>query len=93
MSDTHQPKNNAWIEFKEKSDAFYDEILQQKDNFLGDNFFPFFGVDDFGLAKPLPIPPGANAAEALYYTEAAALAQQLNFLNTNLFPLLNLYNF
>ena len=65
----------------------YDEGLQQYWNWLGDSFYPIFGITDFGLAKVDDLGSNPSTKEVQYYLAAQDLAAKLNFLNTQIFDL------
>ena len=62
--------------------------MQQYWDWLGDNFYPFFGVESFGLAAVDPIDPESSPNEIYYYEASVDLAAKLNFLNTNVFDII-----
>ena len=63
----------------------YSEGLQLYSDWLGDEFYPFFGIEDFGLAKVGDLPDDASPKDAKFYMAAKYLAAKLNNLNVNIF--------
>ena len=85
-----QQLKNAWRKENgpgQKLEELYSEGLQQYFDWLGDSFYPLFGVDDFGLAQPADLPTDASQQELDYYIAAKDLANKLNKLNTDVFDI------
>ena len=83
-------KKQKWEIFQEKCSDLYDRLILY-DNWFAVNWYPVFGIDNFGsiiAATPPPLPSNPSNLDLVqqsYYNEAEVLAKRLNFLVTNYF--------
>ena len=70
---------------KDSLGELYSEGLQQYWDWLGDSFYPLFGINDFGLAQPSDLSSDATQQELDYYIAAKDLSYKLNYINLNIF--------
>ena len=89
MSDL-QSKQEAWANFKEKSDKFYQDGLEKGIGWITDVFVPFFspslsGENQLMQFQASSAPPGSDLLTINMHRSAKELAAGLNFLNTQVY--------
>ena len=72
-------------EIKPTLDKLYSDGLQQYSDWMGDNFYPIFGITDHGQAKADDLPSDPTEKQVQYFNAANDLATRLNNLNTQIF--------